>query len=100
MFDDENKENPTTRRCCVIRVNDDDNSVVVLGISGSFYEDLKYVELPWRSDGHPLTTLNKPSAANIEWVDIVSVDRCERVGTVPGRLMFVILERLNGKKKT
>jgi hypothetical protein len=54
--------------------------------------------LPWHSQGHPVTGLNKRNAAIGRWVEVVEESRIIReVGTVPDKHLVVlakILDRL------
>ena len=56
-----------------------------------------HVPIPWSARGHPVTKLNRRSAAVISWLDsIATSDVLELAGDVPPKLMIQILEMLDG----
>jgi mRNA-degrading endonuclease toxin of MazEF toxin-antitoxin module len=72
------------------------NPVDVVAITSTLPQPLsgEYVLLPWHSQGHPRTGLNRKCAAMCNWVArILPSDIQTMVGSVPAPLMLEILKK-------
>jgi hypothetical protein len=99
---DPNGVNPKNRRAVIVTSDDDlatGQPIVVVAIAGyqrgqSLTDDC--VRLPWQAPhGHPVTRINKPSAAVCTWIEEISEDRILEVkGRVVGPFLGQIAAQL------
>jgi hypothetical protein len=72
----------------------DSQPLVAVAVTSSIPNPLpaSAVELPWRTQRHPVTGLLKPCIANCAWLSKITTSEIERVGgTVPKKLLNEIL---------
>jgi len=98
LFDPQGN-NRKHRRSVVVTSSDEigpGSIIVVVAITSVFDEnnprDGLDVPIPWASQGHVKTTLTKPCVAMCDWQDRKKVEEVEKVGLVPGRQLFQILQ--------
>ncbi len=97
---DPQSRNPKCRPAVVVTPDDDihdDGEVWVVAISSQLAEAPAEVQvaLPWQRGGHPRTGLKEPCAAVCTWMAKVRLsDVRGTAGTVPGRQLLDILERI------
>ena len=71
--------------------------LVVMAITTTFPDPPPHfcVPLPWHPRGHPVTRLNRRSAAVVNWLATIGVDDVVGYGgDVPAKIMHVIDEKL------
>ena len=73
------------------------SSLEVVAVTSRLPETLPpdHVLLPWHSQGHPRTGLNRKCAAVCSWVVGISPNEIENVaGVLPGAIILEILKRI------
>jgi mRNA-degrading endonuclease toxin of MazEF toxin-antitoxin module len=100
VLDPQNR-NPKCRPAVIVTPTeeiDPDGDVVLVAISGSVNAAPAEVQvaLPWQTQGHTGTRLNRPSVAVCTWVFTSPVSSIQSYGgIVPDRQLLQILDKLN-----
>lgn len=87
------KRRPAVIVTPTVEINDS-NSLVVVAVTSSVPDPIpeSAVEIPWHSEGHPVTGLFKRCIANCAWVPNIKTHDIERVGgIVPTKQLRQIL---------
>jgi mRNA-degrading endonuclease toxin of MazEF toxin-antitoxin module len=91
-------KNPKQRRAVVITATEDiTDEVDLAAISTKFdpnHVPPHWIEIPWHPNGHPRTSLNRPSVVKCDWLSTMRCEEVLKAGHLPNRHLLRVIQAL------